>query len=473
MRWNHLKNIVKEFRLMAGPQSEPNSGSPRISFEPNWYSTWGRPYPTELNPHQLLKTFQDLIWICSTKNSTAVASIPLRLYVARQESSKKQLSFCKDISKVQERYLLKNKGIMQIKSVQTAEKIEEVKEHPLLDLFRKPNDAQISSQFDLIELTELWQEVLGNCYWYIFKDPSTGLPGQIWILPSDRVTVIPDESKFLVGYTYLSYYGFKIGYNVDEIIQFKFPNIQNLYYGKSPAAAIIDYYGLNVKMNVFEKSMLDTGVNMSGVFMPKEGSIGEEEQKRLANELRQAYGGAKNAGNFFVSSDGLEFKQTSQNMKDMNYPKLRQEVKETICAAYGLPLTKIQPQQVRANSKSGDAEYLSDTIVPRQRRIEERINNELCPMYDDKIFVAFDNPLDTDEDQELKMYDTYVKDGVMTVNEVRGKLGLEPVPWGDVPPAPPTPFGAPPKDDSIPPTDKAVEEARIYLKALRQVIDEP
>jgi len=71
--------------------------------------------------------------------------------------------------------------------------------------------------------------------------------------------------------------------------------------------------------------------------------------------------------------------------------------------------------------------------VPRLRRIEFKINQNLLPRYDPRLFAAFDDPVPESREQHLREDETYLKLGVRTVNEVRDEKGLPPVPWGDTP----------------------------------------
>ena len=79
--------------------------------------------------------------------------------------------------------------------------IEEVFDHPLLTLLQQVNP--IHNQFDLWELTTLYQEVHGSAYWYLHFGP-LGVPDEIWILPSQHVTPRrqPGSGRIVDAYEY-------------------------------------------------------------------------------------------------------------------------------------------------------------------------------------------------------------------------------------------------------------------------------
>ena len=76
-------------------------------------------------------------------------------------------------------------------------------------------------------------------------------------------------------------------------------------------------------------------------------------------------------------------------------------------------------------------------IRPRLIRRDEKLNEQLIPLYDPsgRLFLASEDPTPAERDATLKERELHLKYGVVTVNEVRGDLGLPPVPWGDVPKA--------------------------------------
>jgi hypothetical protein len=76
---------------------------------------------------------------------------------------------------------------------------------------------------------------------------------------------------------------------------------------------------------------------------------------------------------------------------------------------------------------------MAHTILPKLRRIEQKLNEQLAARFDDRLFFAFDNPVPEDKEYHLKEIQTNLSTGLTTINEERAKLGMEPVAWGDEP----------------------------------------
>ena len=75
------------------------------------------------------------------------------------------------------------------------------------------------------------------------------------------------------------------------------------------------------------------------------------------------------------------------------------------------------------------------TVRPRLKRRDEKINEQLIPLYDvtGRLFVASDDPAPASQELALQQQEADLKYGVRTINEVRADRGLPPVDWGDRP----------------------------------------
>ncbi|MFH1547037.1 MAG: hypothetical protein ABIC57_00970, partial [bacterium] len=81
----------------------------------------------------------------------------------------------------------------------------------------------------------------------------------------------------------------------------------------------------------------------------------------------------------------------------------------------------------------GEHQYMQDTIEPRLRRLEEKINEKLMPMYDENLFIGYDEVIPSDKEFTLRERTSNLGSYVTTVNEEREEMGKDPVDWGDIP----------------------------------------
>src|SRR5215216_3829758 len=96
--------------------------------------------------------------------------------------------------------------------------------HPLARLLAHPNPWL--TPWELWYLTVVYLELTGNCYWYAAPltvgDARLGVPGELWIVPTPWVRVVPDSQRYVRAY---------------EIIHLKYPNPLDPHYGLSPLQA--------------------------------------------------------------------------------------------------------------------------------------------------------------------------------------------------------------------------------------------
>lgn len=398
--------------------------SPSKLFYPQYYSNilGGVVKPDDF--YSLINAMKGYVYVCANQNAISVAQTPLRLYAAK-DTKQKTLFRSKPVEDNKLEYMSKSYSLY--KYVDSAVEVEEITEHPFLDLMKNVNSWDNS--FDLLQRTELHQELVGNTYWYIVFN-NLGLPHELWILPPDKISVIPDKEKYVRGYTYDK--GFqKVEIPAEEIIHFKMPSATDLYYGQGPLASAVDYYNIDRQMNEYELSIFKNQARPD-VAIVVDGKLTDEQFDRMKQDHSDTFRGVGNTSKAIVLEDGTDIKPINFSPKELSFLLGRSVIKEGIANAFGVPISMLTSTNVnRANADSGSTQYKRDTVLPRLRRIEQKINEKLLPYWDERLFVAFDNPVPADRVNELKENVEYVKNGIKTANEVRSDLGLDPIEGAD------------------------------------------
>jgi hypothetical protein len=111
--------------------------------------------------------------------------------------------------------------------------------------------------------------------------------------------------------------------------------------------------------------------------------------------------------------------------------------------AFSVDPSQLQKQMSRASSQHGAEQADREGFQPFSNFLAEQIDRMIHgPFAMDDVEFVFQSHTDPNTLQNAQMFDLYIKDGVMTRNEVRDVLGLEPLDDGDTPgPPPPQPFG--------------------------------
>jgi len=446
-------------------RSKPKINSQSLpEFLNNYF--YGREWINGSDVASLLGAYRSWVYITASRNAAAFAATPIKLFVAKESPRQKLLALTKDVHPIRQKELLNRFG--HIPSVRKAQEVGEIVEHPLLDLLYNVN--RFMNKTDLFEITDLFQELSGDAYWLLIFDRVLRIPVEIWPLPPDKVSVIPDREKFISGYVYKNG-NVKRTFTTDQIIHFKWPNPLDPYYGMSPLQGVADIYNINTNMNNYENAVFSNSGRLDGYFTTEQ-EMDESSFKRLKRELDETWNGVTNAGKTGLLDFGLKFQSVNLSPRDLSFMQGRRWTKAEIFEAFDTPMGLFDEKANRANAEAAQFTYMKYGIQPRLRRFEEKLNEKLVPLFDDKLFAAFDEVIPADNEFRLKEDTEYLKAGVRYINEVRTERGWKPVENGDTPyiQMQYVPLGTPPqkaqqesKPEKPGKEDEVVEEAVNFL----------
>ncbi len=391
----------------------------------------GRTYFPMTSHAALVKKYQSWVYACANKNAVNCAQVPLRLYSAKPTSKTKALFPTRRVSPETLKHLQKSPHL--IGRISKAVEVEEVLSHPFLDLMTSVNEFM--NQFDLLEGMFLDLELTGNAYWQLVSN-ELNMPQEIWPRMPQYMTIIPDREKFIARYEFSVNRVEKHSLDPGEVVHFKYVNPKNPFYGMGPLEGAIIAADLSVGMNTYEATLMENGArpDMALVLPADAGEPSEIERKRMSTEWNQKFRGNRKAGKITILTGGADLKQISLTPKEMSFIKGRKWSLAEIAAVFGVPLSKLTTEDVnRANAEAGDYSYMKDTILPRLRKVEQKLNEQLLPLYDDRLFVAFDNPVPEDKEFRILEAESRLKTGQTTINEERLRDGMDEVEYGNIP----------------------------------------
>ena len=384
----------------------------------------------EPTANELLAELKGTAWACISINAAVCASFPPRLYVTTGTGQARPKCAAKALPARAEHWL---RSLPHLAShVKAAAAIEEVTDHPLLTLLRQVNP--IHNSFDLWELTQTYLEVHGRAFWYLSKGP-LGTPEEIWLLPSQNVTPKrePDSPRPI------DFYQYRTGareqrFAPDEVIFFRYPDPRDPYAGGlSPLRACFEQAALASEYAATKSAIYENRALPSALFSP-DTVVGEAERDRLETQINQKLrrGGA---GRILVVEGGTKVQLLSQSLGDLAALADLKATKEDIANAFHIPIAFLTSETNLANLQAAEHQHMAKAITPRLRRRDEKLNEQLLPLYDPtgRLFMASEDPVPVNFENDLRELELKLKYGVFTINEVRTAGGLLPVPWGDVP----------------------------------------
>jgi HK97 family phage portal protein len=383
------------------------------------------------NSNELLAELKNTAFSCASINAAVCAAYPPRLYVAtRSPNEAEPRCFTIPVEKKVEKRLRSLPWLPR--HITKANRIDEVLDHPLLTLLLQVNP--VHNSFDLWELTTLYQEVHGSAYWNLEFD-GLGIPKNIWILPSQNVTPKREPDSPLL----VDYYQYRTGTNEkrfrpEEIIHFRYPNPRDPYTsGLGPLRAIWEQQTVNSDFAAFKKARLENRAIPDAIVSADE-VMGEEERDRLESQWNSKFrrGGA---GKVVVSDHGLRVNLLNQSLGDVALLADMKANKEDIANAFHVPISFFTTNTNLANLLASQSQHMSLAISPRLIRRDEKLNEQLLPLYDPtgRLFVASEDPIPVDADAALAQKELDLKYGVVTINEVRTERGLTESNWGNQP----------------------------------------
>lgn len=404
-----------------------------------------------------VKAYNSWIYAAANLNAVAVASTPLRLYI-RKRSNRTKLWQTKEVSRATKAYLsgrarqMPSHCVMR-KSASIGENYEEVVDsHPLLELLANVNPYQ--NGFDASVLRTLFGELTGNAFIHPVMDKRLKIPVELWTLPSQYVEIIPGKKSFIDGYMYGVDRQNRKRFEVDEVIHFKRPNPDDIYWGKGKVEAAFFAEQMNQAVHMMDLKFFQNNARPDSLVSIK-GGASEADIRAFEAALSAKLEGSRNAGRFIVATAEIDIKPLSFPPKDLGG---RDEIIEEIAAVFGVPVSMLKANDPNlASAKTGFSSWRETTILPLLRMDEEQLNQSLVPMFDlqGDAVLAYDNPVIEDEVIELQSRQAAVAGGWMTANEARIEEGREPMddpaadqlmyggrPLGFVAPPPPPPMAS-------------------------------
>jgi phage portal protein BeeE len=397
------------------------------------------PSDTELVTHLV-----GVAYACAGLRADAVASTPLRLYVKTAQGQMKPKfadasrrmgnPATSPVSGRRKVYLLDGKSNPHLTGILSeSDEVEEVRTHPALDFLhgeQEEDDGQPRlSGSDLLWLTCLSLDTLGKGYWLTERDRA--MPARPWFLMAHRVTErIEETTGTLKWYEYGTP---DKKYLPKEVIKFRVPSLGNAYYdGFSLLEAAIEKVRIARKYDAHTNALLDNMGRPDALWSPKgnqEGEgIGDAEARRVRVAFRREFAQAGRGG-LMVSEYPGTLEQLQWPPGDIVELKRAEMIERGICNLFGVPDALLQRNAANlASAETADRAFAKYAVMPLCSRVASSLSR-LLRMFDQsgRLFFAFDNPVPSDQEHELKKMQAASSTGIARVNEHRKSMGLEPL----------------------------------------------
>jgi HK97 family phage portal protein len=169
-------------------------------------------------------------------------------------------------------------------------------------------------------------------------------------------------------------------------------------------------------------------MGVPAVVVSYKGKLNKKDIRGLEADWNRALKGMAKSGKVKVTDQEYDVKEMAISPRDMGFLQGRKWTRNEIANAFDIPISMLEKENVnKANAQAGNEQYARRSLMPRLRRIEDRLNRDLIPLYQEpRIFCAFDNPVPEDDEFELKRATELTKAGIIKRNEGRAMQNIRP-----------------------------------------------
>lgn len=177
---------------------------------------------------------------------------------------------------------------------------------------------------------------------------------------------------------------------------------------------------------VYENILAKTGGNKKGFIKSESSKLNTDAIRELKEQWAKMYSG--NSENCIVLNKGLSFQESGSTSTEMQLNENKKANGIEICKILNVP-----PSMVEGDGKANESDYekfVKMAILPILRVILASLNRDLLLEREKKSFYfAFDikELLKGDIEKRFKAYEIGIKNGFLSINEVRYEEDREPI----------------------------------------------
>lgn len=299
--------------------------------------------------------------------------------------------------------------------------------HPLCRLLDQPNPWLTS--WELWYLSIVYLELTGNCFWYVAPRTESSMPGELWVVPTPWVTVVPDAAHYVKEYRVSAPNVPAASFTPSEIIHLKYPNPLDPHYGLSPLQANALTIDANVELLKSRYQTFLAGPR-PGVILRTDQTLTEQTLKRMEEKLHAKFGGRENWHRPMVLEQGLTASPWTLTPAEMDFLNSSKMTRDEIFALFRVPppvAGVVENVGLGAEIWFGArAMFCEGTVQPKLDLIAQALTRDLGRRYGADVAIAFPDCSPRNTQERRKDDELDAKLGLRTYNEIRRARGLRP-----------------------------------------------
>lgn len=315
---------------------------------------------------------------------------------------------------------------------------EIARDHPLESVFQQPNAWQARNEW--IGMLQVHKLLRGNGFAFV---PRTGRGAVDTLVPlhSGRVTIYEAPGELFYGYAAMgpverdAMIGEDFLIPSERVLHLRGMTLDGIA-GVSPIAHARETIGLAMATEQHAAKLFQNGARVAGL-LKHPSKLSDVAALRIKASWQQAHGGLDNAFKTALLEEGMDFTPLTMTPEEGQFLETRQYGVTDIARIFRVPPHKIADltRSTNNNIEHQGLEYYTDTLMPHLEDLEAAADRTLLTPTERKrglyIEVDFTRILRGDMKSMLEAIGLGRSWGVLSSNEARVMMGLNPRPGGD------------------------------------------
>lgn len=388
---------------------------------------------------QLVENYGAMIYAMVARNRDAVSRLPMRLMADGSRVQGGKPGRACDPIKVSRRIGERLARAGQISSA-AVDQVYEIRNHPLLDVIRKPDPYGNFTKEQFIGLICSYMDVVGSAYlvpegngwdWRDVNARIKGPPEFLWVIyPQYTIPIRLSASPIVDHFMY-----FADWLPRSSTVWFRHNHSLRDAYGSafSPTNAGEPYRKQEQEQVAILSQVLGIGPRPNMIASAKDQMYqpGKKEKEALEQDLINKHA-AGYAGGILVTTGAFDFTPTSFTPADLGGNEIAQQDIYNLASIFGQPPTYYTVDTNLANLEAAAKHHAEFGVTPRCKTIAG-VFTQLAQSFDERLFFQFDPALPEDDLLQAQVDKIYVDMGAITINQLNQDKQYPKVPYGDEP----------------------------------------
>lgn len=291
-----------------------------------------------------------------------------------------------------------------------------------------PNPNMTSSQF--FKTLEACRCTYGNGYALKVYDEVDGTLERLDVLDPMRVTPIMDTDSQELWYRVRPEAGTDIYIHNFYMIHVPFVST-NGYIGVNPVSVLNDTLRYSDQMQVFSRELLEQGVN-AAVVLEAPATLGTDQRQQMIEDFMETY--RETSGNILLLESGVKASSLNLSPVDTKILEVEKITRSKVAMVYNIPphLLGDYSDTSFSSQEQQMLEFLTLTMLPIIVAYEQELDRKLlsAELRRRGWHFKFDmnSLLRADASTQAEVDYKAVRSGWETIDEIRARRGLPPVP---------------------------------------------